>query len=177
VPVFAYTNKRPAMQFASTLGAARGRVKPADEFSARCRARRYPLADITPRSPPSRGGAEGKRSAGFDAVSIAASVVLMASLVLAAWVVFGTAAQAQDVGSTSCLGDWTSFSCVTRWGPASDPYIRLVPPPADAAATARALRRERGWADRCRPYIRQDRYGVARYHYAAPGCEFGVGEY
>jgi hypothetical protein len=28
--------------------------------------------------------------------------------------------------------------------------------------------------DRCRPSVRQDRYGVPRYHYAARGCEFGV---
>jgi hypothetical protein len=26
---------------------------------------------------------------------------------------------------------------------------------------------------RCRPTFRQDKYGMPRYVYAAPGCEFG----
>jgi hypothetical protein len=49
-----------------------------------------------------------------------------------------------------------------------------VPPPEDEAEKERAMARDRRWMERCRPIIAQDRYGVPRYHYAAPGCEFGV---
>ena len=86
-------------------------------------------------------------------------------------------AQAQEIESGGCVATANAFGCATRWAPYGDPYIRLVPPPADAAARARARERERRWVARCRPVIRQDRYGVPRYHYAMPGCEFGVGEY
>jgi hypothetical protein len=89
----------------------------------------------------------------------------------------GTAsANAQQVKTTGCIGTFFSVNCVTRWAPAGDPYLRYVPPPADAAAAARLQERERHWANRCRPVLAPDRYGVARYRYAAPGCEFGVGE-
>ena len=43
------------------------------------------------------------------------------------------------------------------------------------AEKARLATRDHKWLARCRPVIERDRYGVARYHYAAPGCEFGVG--
>ena len=85
-------------------------------------------------------------------------------------------ATAQGIVTDSCIGGRHSYNCVTRWGAAGDPYIRVVPRPLDAAAAARALERERRWVDRCRPIIEPDRYGVPRYRYAAPGCEFGVGE-
>lgn len=87
-----------------------------------------------------------------------------------------TAAQPQGLRTTGCVGSWRSFSCVTRWGRAGDPFVRLVPQPVDAAEQARAVERDRRWVSRCRPVITQDRYGVARYHYAMPGCEFGIGE-
>ena len=43
------------------------------------------------------------------------------------------------------------------------------------AEKARLATRDHKWLARCRPVIERDRYGVARYYYAAPGCEFGVG--
>ena len=67
-----------------------------------------------------------------------------------------------------------SLNCVARWGEAGDPYVRLVPSPADDAERAHAAERDHKWEQRCRPAIAQDRYGVPRYQYAAPGCEFGV---
>jgi len=33
--------------------------------------------------------------------------------------------------------------------------------------------RKRRREARCRPSVRQDNFGVARYVYAIPGCEFG----
>ncbi len=83
---------------------------------------------------------------------------------------------AQQVETTGCIGTFFSVSCTSRTGPAGDPFIRIVPPPLDAAAAARLQEREHRWAGRCRPIIAADRYGVARYRYAAPGCEYGVGE-
>jgi hypothetical protein len=82
--------------------------------------------------------------------------------------------QAQEMITGGCVGGWGSFNCVARWGPAGDPYIRLVPQPTDPADRALAKERDQAWVKRCRPVIRPDRYGVPRYHYAAPGCEFGI---
>jgi hypothetical protein len=95
------------------------------------------------------------------------------------WCAGLAAAQAQEapmLESGGCVGTWSSINCVRRWGPAGDPYLRQVPQPLDAAAIARAEARERRWAERCHPVIALDPYGVSRYRYAQPGCEFGVGE-
>jgi hypothetical protein len=84
-------------------------------------------------------------------------------------------ASAQGAGGvaiTTCAGGFLTFGCVERWGPAVDPNIRTVPrDPKDDAVLAE---RDARWMARCRPVIRQDRYGVPRYHYAAAGCEHGV---
>jgi hypothetical protein len=88
----------------------------------------------------------------------------------------GGSAQAEELHVGGCIGGWTTFNCVSRWGEAGDPYVREVPQPSSDADKARAKERDKRWVDRCRPYITQDRYGVARYHYAEPGCEFGIGD-
>jgi hypothetical protein len=85
--------------------------------------------------------------------------------------------QAQDLRVSGCVAGWGSINCVTRWSPAGDPYVRQVPQPANKAEQARAVQRDRRWLAHCRPVVMPDRYGVGRYHYAAPGCEFGVGAY
>jgi hypothetical protein len=76
-----------------------------------------------------------------------------------------------------CVGGPYASNCATIWAPAGDPFIRDVPQPIDPVEQARARGRYRRWADRCRPTIKQDQYGVPRYYYALPGCEFGIGEY
>jgi hypothetical protein len=86
-------------------------------------------------------------------------------------------AHAQGVIVGGCVGRWGSFSCVTRWGIAEDPYVRMVPQPEDGAEQAQAVARDHKWLNRCKPVLAEDRYGVPRYVYAAPGCEFGVGEH
>jgi hypothetical protein len=83
-----------------------------------------------------------------------------------------TPGYAGGVSDTSCVGTWNGFNCVTRWGPAGDPYVRLIPEPLGEADKTR----DRKWLARCRPVVKYDHYGVARYLYSAPGCEFGVGE-
>lgn len=55
---------------------------------------------------------------------------------------------------------------------AISPHIILVPPLVGEARAA-AEARDRQWVERCRPQIRQDRFGMPRYVYVAPGCEFG----
>ena len=84
-------------------------------------------------------------------------------------------ARAEEIESDGCVRDVYTSDCVSRSGPAVDPFVRIVPAPADAAEKAHADERERRWVDRCRPIIRPDRYGVGRYYYAVPGCEFGIG--
>jgi hypothetical protein len=106
----------------------------------------------------------------LPAVALAAVMAVMMLMAL-------TPARAQDqratggVSNTSCVGGFTTFNCVTCWGPASDPYVRAVPRPVDEAEKARLVAR-----DRCNPIVERDRYGVGRLRYAAPGCEFGVGD-
>jgi hypothetical protein len=83
-------------------------------------------------------------------------------------------AQADSTAITSCAGRWTTGTCVTTWRHGTgDPNIRHVPAPLSEAEVAESRRRERGWLALCRPVIRQDRYGVEHYVYAAPGCEYG----
>ena len=111
-------------------------------------------------NPPARGG---RLIGAAFAVSVFTMFVGMAS------------ATAQQLITGGCIGTGALLNCTARIGPAGDPFVRTVPP-LDAAAAARAQERERRWVGRCRPVAEPDRYGVARYRYAAPGCEFGVGE-
>jgi hypothetical protein len=84
-----------------------------------------------------------------------------------------TAANAGNVsGNDGCAGRWTGFSCPQQ---AEDPYIRIIPEPVGDSQRAQFAARDRRWVDHCHPTVQYDRYGVARYRYAATGCEFGVG--
>ncbi len=97
-----------------------------------------------------------------------------ASLAVAAVTMTLSAAHADGLAAGGCIGGGSSLNCIVRWGEAHDPYIRTVPPPTDEIERTRAAERDRKWEVRCKPVIAQDRYGVPRYQYAAPGCEFGV---
>jgi hypothetical protein len=108
-----------------------------------------------PRSLPRHGFASG------SAAHVGAAIILS--------VMTWTSTYAGGVSETTCLGTWQDFNCVTRWGPPGDPSVRLVPERREANKA-----RDRRWLARCRPVIEYDHYGVARYHYSAPGCEFGV---
>jgi hypothetical protein len=77
-------------------------------------------------------------------------------------------ALAGGVDTLSCGGSWSFFSCVRRLN--DRPAEPVAPDPREQAEAAE---RERRWLARCRPALRQDRYGVGRYVYAAPGCEYG----
>jgi hypothetical protein len=82
-------------------------------------------------------------------------------------------ALADNVRSSNCVGSRMSVSCVTTWrSGVVDPFVRELAPRTEQEI-AESKEREQKWQARCRPVIEHDRYSVARYTYAAPGCEFG----
>jgi len=67
-----------------------------------------------------------------------------------------------------------STSCVEVRHELVNPYVIQVP--RAEAENREAENHERLWRARCHPVVKPDRYGVNRYVYAAPGCEYGVAE-
>ena len=86
-----------------------------------------------------------------------------------------TSAYAGTVVNLNCVAGSGSFNCVAQLATAGDPYVRVVPEALGEAQKAQLAARDRKWLAQCHPVVERDRYGVARYHYAAPGCEFGLG--
>ena len=81
---------------------------------------------------------------------------------------------ADGVDTMNCYGTRNMRSCVAtyrsgRFNPQCDQRAGAAKPEEREAAEAR----DRRWVERCRPLIRQDRFGMPRYSYGAPGCEFG----
>jgi hypothetical protein len=78
-----------------------------------------------------------------------------------------------DTVTSSCVFAYGTANCVRqyRYNDAGNSGIKQYGEPAEQTAEARD--RERAWEARCRPALRQDAYGVSRYVYAAPGCEYG----
>jgi len=66
-----------------------------------------------------------------------------------------------------------SDSCVEIRHELTNPYVIHVQPQQSAEDARAVNERERLWRARCRPVAKQDAYGVSRYAYAAPGCEYG----
>lgn len=74
----------------------------------------------------------------------------------------------------NCLGGENALSCQRIFHTVRrNPHVIAVPQPVNDQERAAAEARDRRWVERCRPVIRQDAYGVPRYQYAAPGCEYG----
>jgi hypothetical protein len=96
------------------------------------------------------------------------AAVIVSALMLAS-------VQAAEVGGFSCVGGAGSVNCIGQWGPGGDPNVRVVPRSYSDDERAEARARDRKWVAQCQPVIDRDRYGVARYHYAARGCEYGIG--
>ena len=111
----------------------------------------------------------------FQNATVAAAVRYGAAATLSAVILslIWSAAYADGMIVGGCVGSG-AVNCVIRWGEAGDPYVRLVPAPIDEVEKQHAAERDKRWEQRCRPVIAQDRFGVPRYQYAAPGCEFGV---
>lgn len=106
----------------------------------------------------------------WPAARVGAAALLSVMIMGAIW----TAAYADGIALGGCVGTQGAVNCVVRWGEAGDPYIRVVPEPVSSAERARSAERERKWESRCKPVIAQDGYGIPRYRFAAPGCEFGI---
>jgi len=83
---------------------------------------------------------------------------------------YGGSASGYGGGSS---GGYSNGGCVEMRRELTNPYLITVPQPQAEKDVADSAARERLWQARCRPVIRQDQYGVRRYHYAAPGCEYG----
>ena len=74
----------------------------------------------------------------------------------------------------SCVYAAGAAHCVRqyRYGDRGNSGIQSFKEPSEEEI-AESRERDRRWVARCRPYLRQDQYGVSRYHYAARGCEYG----
>jgi hypothetical protein len=100
-------------------------------------------------------------------------LVWLAALALPALSMTSAPARSEGVGTLSCYGSHRARSCVATFRRGRfHPHVIAVPAPlGDDLAAAEA--RDRRWVERCNPVIRQDRYGMPRYSYAAQGCEYG----
>jgi hypothetical protein len=78
-----------------------------------------------------------------------------------------------DTVTGSCVFSYGAAHCVRqyRYNDSGNSGIKHYVEPVEEIAEARE--REKVWEARCRPTLRQDYYGVNRYVYAAPGCEYG----
>jgi hypothetical protein len=79
---------------------------------------------------------------------------------------------ANGSGTGSSSG-YFSRSCIEIRHELTNPYIIHIAPPRTAEEIADANERDRLWRTRCKPIVKQDVYGVPRYSYAAPGCDYG----
>ena len=79
--------------------------------------------------------------------------------------------------SSSCVGGRGVGTCsaMVRENP-RDTHLRPVPGFATDEEAKESVQRDRKWVSFCKPAIFVDRYGVSRYSYAQPGCEFGRSE-
>lgn len=104
-------------------------------------------------------------------------VAWLAALALLALSMTAARAESGDgdgVYTTNCFGSRNMESCISTFRSGRlNPHVIAVPGPAAANELSAAEARDRRWAERCRPVIRQDRYGMPRYSYDMPGCEYG----
>jgi hypothetical protein len=104
-------------------------------------------------------------------VSTLASLGVLGSCL---FVLTPSSALAGDVVTKNCVFGGGAFACVKIWREGvSNPHVVAVPGPRSHDEKIESAERERLWLARCRPGVRQDGYGVSRYVYAEPGCEFG----
>jgi hypothetical protein len=109
-----------------------------------------------------------------EKASASRSVAQLGAAIILSVVTFRSA-EAGGVVNLSCVAGARSFNCVAQYATAGDPYVRTVPEALGEGEKAHVAARDRKWVTHCRPVVEYDRYGVARYQYAAPGCEYGLG--
>ena len=106
-------------------------------------------------------------------LTLTVAVAIQALLTVAATV----NARADSTTVFSCVGAGGWFSgastCVKirRSGLSQSDILQARP--LSPEEMKEAEERDRKWVARCKPELRQDQYGVNRYHYAARGCEYG----
>ena len=85
-----------------------------------------------------------------------------------------SAAEPGRVITDNCTFTRGSQSCVTIFHKLNPtPHIVQVRQPISDQESAEHQARDKRWQDRCKPATKQDHFGVERYVYTAPGCEFG----
>ncbi|MFZ5692805.1 MAG: hypothetical protein ACOY5F_16275 [Pseudomonadota bacterium] len=79
-----------------------------------------------------------------------------------------------DTAVSSCVFSGGAVHCAEkyRYGDRGNNGIQSLKEP-DPVDLSDSRDRESRWVARCKPQLRSDRYGVNRYVYAAPGCEYG----
>lgn len=82
------------------------------------------------------------------------------------------AAAPPEVEVFTCFDSRFGEACVVRPGRVN-PHVIHVPQPTSEEERVAAAQRDKAWMARCRPTVQQDRYGMPRYVYAAPDCEYG----
>jgi hypothetical protein len=83
-------------------------------------------------------------------------------------------AQAGGIQTDDCLSSPRGSSCTQSWSDGlANPYVIEVPQPTSEEEIAGFEERDRLWRARCNPVVKQDMYGVSRYSYSAPGCDYG----
>lgn len=94
----------------------------------------------------------------FETMLVALIILLTIAMVLCM-----RAEKAHSAGLL-CYGGNSSVACTL-----SDA------PPEQLSVKWREISPEqrKAWQDRCKPTTHVDRYGVERYRYAQPGCEYG----
>ncbi len=104
------------------------------------------------------------------------TIFVVLSLVEALGLLIALKAFADGTITSSCVFSGGLYSCVKNWrtAPGYSEADRLHG--LDTRAQAEAIERDRKWQARCRPVIRKDEFGVSRYFYAKPGCEYGKSE-
>jgi hypothetical protein len=104
-------------------------------------------------------------------VAMLASLGILGSLLL---VLEPSSARAGGVVSTNCVFGFGSAACVRIWRKGvSNPHVIDVAGASSHDEKVESAERERLWVARCQPEVQQDNYGVSRYKYKEPGCEFG----
>jgi len=77
----------------------------------------------------------------------------------------------------SCVGGWGMRNCVINQRDfPRDPHVRPVRGFESDQDAKESVARHHKWLTFCKPVVITDRYGVSRYTYAQPGCEFGRSE-
>jgi hypothetical protein len=80
----------------------------------------------------------------------------------------------ESVRTLNCYGTRNMASCIATRRERLNTHV-ISMPARSAEETTAAAERDRRWAKRCDPVVRQDRYGMPRYSYSSSvqGCEYG----